>query len=139
MIRKVALSIPLDSIPRSSDGMAASRGADGPGHETVVNADMSASRDMYLRRKEAKWTQMSKGVDLDMQQPDEIRYPRLGVISTQFFTPGKKSISDQGLAAAQQFYKHASPWGAQPPIHYDSTTTDSGCRFHIRKNEKKKG
>ena len=48
-----------------------------------------------------------------------------------------ESISDQGLAAAQQFYKMAAPWAAQPPIYYDSRTTDSGCLFATRKGEKK--
>lgn len=60
----------------------------------------------------------------------EQRHTRKNLILKQMFTAGNASnVSENGLKAAEQFYKFARPWQGQPSIAYPSRTTPAGTRF----------
>lgn len=40
------------------------------------------------------------------------------------------TVSENGIAAAEQFFKYARPWAGQPPLHHTSKTTASGWRYN---------
>lgn len=58
--------------------------------------------------------------------------PRGGAMLRTFFAEGTNfngTPSMDGVAAAQNYFKSARPWGGQPSLHMPSRTTSYGMRF----------